>query len=212
MTDTLQDLGVEVRFATRARGLERRNERWVVHTRKGEVHAHSVIANMLPQNLQGLLQPAQVNCAQLVQTAERVETGWGAAMLYLVVAPPPGAAQDALHLELVADPSQPFIEGNHIFCSISGAHDEGRAPTGLRTMTVSTHIPLADVRTRSPEAQASYYAQVRAAMKHNLAGLAPEWLEDLRFEMPASPRTFERFTGRYAGIVGGVPRRAGLNN
>jgi len=212
MTDTLQNLGTQVRFATRARGLERRNERWVVHTRRGEVHAPSVIANVLPQNLQGLLAPARASCPQLVQTAERVETGWGAAMLYLVVAPPPGATQDALHLELIADPAQPFIEGNHIFCSISGAHDEGRAPPGLRTMTVSTHIPLAEVRTKSPEAQASYYAQVQATMKNNLAGLAPEWVEDLRFEMPASPRTFERFTGRYAGYVGGVPRRAGLHN
>ena len=30
--------------------------------------------------------------------------------------------------------------------------------------------------------------------------------------MTASPRTFERFTGRFAGYVGGVPRRAGLHN
>jgi phytoene dehydrogenase-like protein len=27
--------------------------------------------------------------------------------------------------------------------------------------------------------------------------------------LPASPRTFERFTGRPEGLVGGVPRRAG---
>ncbi len=30
--------------------------------------------------------------------------------------------------------------------------------------------------------------------------------------MTASPRTFERFTGRPLGYVGGVPRRAGLHN
>ena len=29
--------------------------------------------------------------------------------------------------------------------------------------------------------------------------------------MPASPRTFERFTRRSGGWVGGVPRRAGLS-
>jgi phytoene dehydrogenase-like protein len=30
--------------------------------------------------------------------------------------------------------------------------------------------------------------------------------------MTASPRTFERYTGRPGGLVGGVPRRAGLHN
>ena len=35
---------------------------------------------------------------------------------------------------------------------------------------------------------------------------------DVRHELPGSPRTFERFTGRDGGAVGGVPRRAGLHH
>ncbi|MCB1055146.1 MAG: FAD-dependent oxidoreductase, partial [Acidobacteria bacterium] len=40
--------------------------------------------------------------------------------------------------------------------------------------------------------------------------LAPEIAGAVVRELTASPRTFERFTGRPEGLVGGVPRRAGF--
>ena len=52
---------------------------------------------------------------------------------------------------------------------------------------------------------------VQDRMRATLAALAPE-LEGCTLEMPGSPRTFERFTLRENGAVGGVPRRAGLTN
>ena len=39
---------------------------------------------------------------------------------------------------------------------------------------------------------------------------APEIEERIVESLTASPRTFARFTGRFLGFVGGVPRRAGL--
>ena len=41
---------------------------------------------------------------------------------------------------------------------------------------------------------------------------APELDERTTQEWTASPRTFERFTGRPEGCVGGIPRRAGLDH
>lgn len=212
LTEALQRLGVEVQFSSRAKGLRRVEGHWLVDTRARSVRAPIVIANLLPQNLRGLLGAEAGDYRGLDRAASRVEAGWGAAMLYLVVAPPKGASQHALHLELVRDPKAPFTEGNHIFCSISGAEDEGRAPAGLRTITVSTHVPLERIRSAGQAEQAAYYSQVQADMRRTLGELAPEWVRDLRFEMTGSPRTFERFTGRFAGYVGGVPRRAGLHN
>ena len=48
-------------------------------------------------------------------------------------------------------------------------------------------------------------------MRATLALRASEW-EDVVHELPGSPRTFARFTGRTRGWVGGIPRRAGLAN
>jgi len=42
---------------------------------------------------------------------------------------------------LVIDPSQPYVDGNHVFCSVSAAN-ERRAGFGERVVTVSTHLGL----------------------------------------------------------------------
>jgi len=42
--------------------------------------------------------------------------------------------------------------------------------------------------------------------------LAPEWAGRIRHLLPGSPRTFQRFTRRTGGYVGGIPRRAGLHH
>jgi phytoene dehydrogenase-like protein len=133
-------------------------------------------------------------------------------MLYLVAAAPPGAGPEAHHLELVPDPSAPFVEGHHLFVSISGADDAGRAAPGHRTLTVSTHVPMAHLRSLSQEGQGRYIAEVQDRMRAGLARLAPEWWSRVTLDMSASPRTFERFTGRSFGYVGGIPRRAGWHH
>ncbi len=47
-------------------------------------------------------------------------------------------------------------------------------------------------------------------MQETLVARAPEIVAATTHELPASPRTFARFTGRPGGWVGGVPRRHGL--
>jgi phytoene dehydrogenase-like protein len=57
-----------------------------------------------------------------------------------------------------------------------------------------------------------YIAGVQARMRDVFAARAPEWAVGIETVMTASPRTFERYTRRPGGLVGGVPRRAGLHN
>jgi phytoene dehydrogenase-like protein len=207
LVQAIQGLGGEVRFASRVRGVRPGPGGWVLQTRQGDLHTGAVVANLLPQALQGILHEVSPP-PDLAARAAAVATGWGAAMLYLVVAPPADAGPGAIHIEGVADPRAPFVEGNHVFASVSGAADEGRCPPGLRTMTVSTHVPVARVEAGG----GAYVAEVQATMRRTLGAMAPEWVRDVRFELTASPRTFQRFTGRPQGWVGGVPRRAGLHH
>jgi phytoene dehydrogenase-like protein len=133
-------------------------------------------------------------------------------MLYRVVRAPKNASDKAAHLALVRDAEAPFVEGNHVFCSVSSADDLGRAPAGHRTVTVSTHVRPAVIAAGTAEDKARHVAWVQRRLRETLAALAPEWEEGVELEMTASPRTFERFTGRFLGLVGGIPRRAGLHN
>lgn len=195
-----------VSLANEARRLERLPAGWRVHSRRFDVETPLVVANLLPQTLLSLV-PEAASLHGSGELGRRVAQGWGAAMLYRVVRAPEGASPEPTHLDLTADPTSPLIEGNHVFCSFSGAADEDRAPDGFRTLTASTHV-----RIEAHEDAAAYVASVQERMRETLRELAPEWEDEILHEMTASPRTFERFTRRHDGYVGGIPRRAGLHN
>jgi C-3',4' desaturase CrtD len=203
--------GGEVLYANRVKSLEAVPGGWKVSARRGELLARHVVANVLPQGLMRLLNlPPEQLPARLRELAGRVADGWGAVMLYLVARAPGDSSPGAHHLELVQNEQAPFVEGNHLFASLSGEADTGRAPLGHRTLTVSTHVPLRSLTGRPEEEQARIISTIQERMRQGLRRLAPEWMENLQHELTASPRTFERFTQREAGAVGGVPRRAGL--
>ncbi|HEX8701840.1 MAG TPA: NAD(P)/FAD-dependent oxidoreductase [Myxococcaceae bacterium] len=204
--------GGEVLLANRVKSLVPEAGGWQVVTRRGELRAWHVAANLLPQGLLRLMGMAPEQLPRLAELSERVAEGWGAVMLYRVVRAPEGALPKACHLELIQREDAPLVEGNHVFVSISGEADEGRAPPGYRTITSSTHVPLRGLVGRSPEEQARYIEEIQSRMREGLSRLAPEWTEEVRHELPASPRTFERFTRREGGAVGGVPRRAGWSH
>ena len=63
---------------------------------------------------------------------------------------------------------------------------------------------------RSTDDQGAYIDSIQRRMTATIEARAPELLQAAHHEMSASPRTFERFTGRDFGYVGGIPRRAGL--
>lgn len=212
LVQAITQCGGEVFLANRVKALAPEAGGWRVETRRGVLRAHSVAANVLPRGLLRLLGQPPEKLPRLAKLSGQVEEGWGAAMLYRVAQAPEDALAKACHLQLVQDEAAPFVEGNHLFVSISGEADTGRAPPGQRTLTISTHVPLRRLASQSQEEQAHYVSRIQERMREGLARLAPEWVKDVRHELTASPRTFERFTRRESGAVGGVPRRAGFHH
>lgn len=214
LAEAVRGRGGDVLFANAIRKVAREGDLYRIDARRGELRARAVVANVLPHGARALLGLAPGENLELDDLAEEVERGWGAAMLYLLARPPAGAGGSPRHIEVVDDAGAPFIEGNHLFLSISGEGDEGRAPPEQRTITISTHVPLLKLRAMSGAEQAAYIRAVQDRMRAVMGRRAPEWWAGVVREETASPRTFERFTGRFAGYVGGVPRRAraGLAN
>ena len=210
LVGAIERAGGRVRLANRVRGMTRADGFWRVDTRQGELRSKNVVANVLPHSVARMTQPA-LN-GELHDVEASVEAGWGAAMLYLVIDERAAAHQGAHHLQLVADAGAPFIEGNHVFCSVSAEDERERAPEGKRTVTVSTHVPMQKLQALSEADQRDYVQSVQDAMRRTIRQRAPELLENAVFEMTASPRTFARFTGRHRGYVGGVPRRVGWSH
>jgi phytoene dehydrogenase-like protein len=210
LMEAVRRAGGEVHLANRVKRLRREKSYWRVDTRNGEIRARTIVANLLPQSLSTMTEPGLNGALQDVERS--VESGWGAAMLYLAIAPNTIRDPAAHHLQLIGDASKPLMEGNHVFCSISAAEESSRAPDGQRTVTISTHVPMEKLGKLEPEAQGRYIAEIQECMRDTLARRAPELVEGTMFEMTASPRTFARFTGRHRGYVGGVPRRVGWHH
>jgi phytoene dehydrogenase-like protein len=217
LCEGIRRAGGEVRLASRASRIERWEDGWRVHTRGREVTARHVVCNLLPHGIRDL---TGSSTPQLDALVGRVEEGWGAVMLYLGLRPDPSLPREAHHVELVQDPSQPLVEGNHLFCSVSGADEADRGPAALadaqlgaaRTATVSTHVEVARLRAMSAGEQGLFVSGIQERMRTGLRALAPEVDGAVTHAMTASPRTWQKFTRRAHGLVGGVPRRAGLHN
>ncbi len=208
LVEAIRGLGGRVELSCRVRALARDGAGWRLDTRRGPIHAERVAANLLPQDVAALVPAAG---PRLAGVTREVETGWGACMLYLVL-DGAGLPPDPHHLQVIGDAAAPLVEGNHCFCSVSGVRDDGRAPAGLRTVTVSTHVPMRPLRALGVAARARWVSGVQARMRETLAARVPEWAGRVRHELTASPRTFARFTGRRDGFVGGIPRRRGLRH
>jgi phytoene dehydrogenase-like protein len=199
------ELGGVLRTSDEVRALAPEGNGWKISARRGEVYADRVAANLTPHALRRVLGRST---GTLDAIASEVETGWGAAMRYLVLDPAKLDRASSFHLELVDDEKSPFIEGNHLFVSVSdAAEDRGR---GMRTATVSTHVPMRKLRESSDPA--SYLDAIQTRSTATLKARAPEIAAAIVRDLTASPRTFQRFTGRDFGYVGGIPRRAGLAN
>jgi phytoene dehydrogenase-like protein len=217
IAERARTLGADLCMPDAVLGIDRSDGGFRIRSRKHEVRARKLIANVLPQAYAALRGGLQ--STRLSSLTERVEQSWGAAMLYLVLpedimtelgsAPSIGRNDEsAHHFELVADEASALIEGNHVFVSISEPHRSG-TETRVRTATLSTHLRA---RRANGPAGATYVAAVQAAMRATCNQHLPALLGSAKREFTASPRTFERFTGRPMGMVGGPPRSVGLFN
>jgi len=211
LADTIERLGGELLFGERVTGLEPTADGWRIEGRRRSRTARSVAANLLPGALESVLSEDRTPRA-LRTLGERVREGWGAAMLYLGVDPAAEVPGRAHHLQLIGDEGEPLREGNHVFCSVSDPAETDRAPNGERTVTCSTHVDMERYLQGDERSRAAYIDEIHERMRQTLRDRAPEIADAVTFEMTASPRTFERFTGRPEGFVGGVPRTVGWSN
>lgn len=199
--------GGEVLYRQRVACIEVRDGRAVaVQTSKGSsLAADFVLANTTPWGLARLLGPAAP--AGLTREVQQREATWGAFTLYLgldAIAIPDGAAD---HHQVIVDPTRPLGEGNSVFISLSAADDPERAPAGLRAATLSTHTIVAPWwRLRAQADEAAYLAR-REEYSERLLRAAeaalPGLRQAIRLQLAGTPVTFERFTGRPGGMVGG---------
>lgn len=189
-----------------------------VETKKGGVFAADlVIVNLPPWNAAALL--GDDAPPRLARLEARPRDMWGAFVVYLGfdagLVPPTFPLHHQVVLGPPATPHAPPGsgpapgEGNTLFLSLSPAWDVGRAPAGQRALTLSTHSLLGPWWDLHDSDRPAYEARKEAYMERiwQAAEVAmPGLREAAGLVLPGTPVTFQRFTHRAWGWVGGFPQ------
>lgn len=132
--------------------------------------------------------------------------GWGAFTLYVGVE---DSFPDyhSLYHQIILDTPLPITGSNSIFLSFSPRDDRSRAPEGFRTLTVSTHAPDPHRWKSLTEGELSERKSI--ITNHMLTAMNTYFKGFDRAQKPVimtgTPATFEYFTHRKFGQVGGIP-------
>jgi C-3',4' desaturase CrtD len=173
----------------------------------GEVwqeNADEVVANVTTQNLVKLLDTKSYSSYQ--RRIDKLPTASGAFVVYL------GVKQSAIppecppHLQFLYDYERVIGENNSLFVSVSKSGD-GRAPEGCATIIASsfTEVGMWWKKTKADyERLKQQYTPEAIARLAKYFHLTPA---TIIHQEAATPRTFERFTARERGIVGGIGQR-----
>lgn len=164
--------------------------------------AHHVVANVTVQNLVTLL--GDRTPAGYRQRVDKLPPSSGAFVIYLGVdeaAIPPDCPP---HLQFLYDYDGIIGENNSLFVSVSRSGD-GRAPAGQATVIASSFTDV-DLWWKCPDYEALklQYMTEAIARLNSYFDLTPE---TIRHQEAATPRTFQHFTARDRGIVGGIGQR-----
>jgi C-3',4' desaturase CrtD len=182
-----------------------------IRTRRGNIDAHQVVC-AVPAALAARLAPPEVGRA-LRPFLDRDQAALGGAVVvFLGVPEEEVAAQAFTHHQLLQNYDAALGDGNNMFISVSAVGDTDSAPAGHRAVMISTHCDLERWEGLSPDE----YARQKEAVGARLIDLARRVYPDLgrrpSVREVATPRTYERFTQRPRGAVGGVRQTIGNSN
>lgn len=179
-----------------------------VQTKNGKLFsADLIIANLTPRNIVELLPFSSTRKLRKLSTMP--DNVWGAFTLYLGVKNSIIPKEYFLHQQIIQ--RRPLGEGNSIFISISPQWDSSRAPDGMRAITISTHTNL-DKWWHLYNSDKDAYEKLRNTFTENIIDTAERVFPGIRdaseLVLPGTPVTFQRFTNRNRGWVGGFPQHS----
>lgn len=162
--------------------------------RKMRFEADFFLANLTPWALEALLGEAAPKRLR-AETRSRPAM-WGAFVVHAALSAGK-IASEITHHQVIQDVNQPLGNGNSVFLSLSAPEN---------TAILSTHVRVSEWQNLGKEE----YAEKKAALAEKLLAAAERALPGFgaacQFTLTGSPRTYEFYTRRPLGMVGGFPQ------
>jgi C-3',4' desaturase CrtD len=175
----------------------------VTTRRRARLIARQVAFNLPIDRAVGLLQgPLE---GRLRKKEEKSRAAWGAFTGYVAIDRQAIPDDSPLFHQVLGDYDKTIHDGNNVLDSLSPLGDPGYGPPEVRVATMSTHTDPHAWAGLDREAYAARKADYRGRMLGALARALPEAPSMLVHAEFASPRSFQRYTRRTLGAVGGPP-------
>ena len=197
------ELGGEIKFRKRVDFIGKEKDHYKVTTNKGDTYeAKGVVSNIPIWNM------AEITEGKIRKYFRELSAkhsfAWGAFTVYFAV-------EDTIPLETVyyqihTGKTIPHCSSNSFFVSFSLRGDKDKAPDGWRTVTISTHTDVANWIINNKDDYIKQKEETTEYIMHNFYERFPELKSaQLLYLLSGTPNSFEFFTGRYNGYVGGIP-------
>jgi C-3',4' desaturase CrtD len=215
LADKLQSLGGDVLYRQRVTRINVTGGRvdgvYATKGKRGKQEAFYpadfVIANTTPWDLDNLLGGSSP--LSLQRETKRRQYGWDAFVLHLGVDASIIPAGFPDHHQIIESVSGAMGETRSLFVSLSPKWDTSRAPAGQCAMTITTHTNVQQWWDLLQTDESAYYAHkddyTRRIIKQ-VAKLIPNFENYLTLVLPGTPVTYNFYTERYLGMVGGFPQ------
>lgn len=209
LADRATESGADIAYLQRVTAIERRGTGWRLRTAMGrEVEARTVITDIPVFNLPDVTDGAVRTHFQDVvgQIRHRGVRLWGAFTIYALVERTLGAGLP-VNLQVILDTPLRYTGSTTLFLTFSHPDDDTRAPDGLRTLSISTHLdPGHAARPATREEYRGWKMAAESEIFVALRTQIPEFQDmHVSHSQAGTPRTFRKYTGRADGLVGGIP-------
>ncbi len=206
-----RELGGEFRVGCAAERVEGQAGAYRVTTRRGVIQADQVIA-AVPAPLAARLGPGPVSESLLPYLCRDADSMGGASVVFLGVPEREVTCQAFTHHQILHDYAQPLGDGNNMFVSVSAPGDTDSAPIGHRAVMISTHSGLEPWEGLEIEAYRTRKRELGERLLMLARRVYPDLGRDAVVSEVATPKTYERFTRRPRGAVGGVRQTLANSN
>jgi C-3',4' desaturase CrtD len=196
-------LGGELRVGCAVSKITGSAGRFVLETRRGEFSARQVVS-AVPIELTARLAPRDVAQRLRPYLRRDAQARGGAVVVFLGVPEEEVSGQAFTHHQLLQSYNGPLGDGNNMFISVSAPDDAASAPLGHRAVMISTHCELASWRGLPEEAYRRRKAEAGARLVALARRVYPRLAEYPVVYEVGTPRTYQRYTHRPLGAVGGV--------
>ncbi len=207
-----RSLGGDLRTGWRVDRVTGAHHDFSVHSGRGIVRASQVVSALPASVTADLCDVSGVRAALEPFLVRDAGDLGGAVVVCLGVPESEVDSQTLTHHQLLGSYGTRLGDGNNMFLSASAPGDTDSAPAGHRTVVLSTHTDLADWEGLDDVEHARRRDALGDLLIAQARRVHPRLAEGAVVREIGTPRTYERFTSRPRGAVGGVRQTPANSN